>query len=225
VAPGEQPIVSAYAQAAIPARYPLERREWSAAAVLPFRPFPEFRPAEGITHFARGLGAARTGNVAAAREEVAALQALEQALPPGQAYWAQLVKAQRLGVSAWIALAEGDTASALQLAADAADLEDAADKHPVTPGHVTPARELQADLLAQLNRYEDAVTAYEAVLRRDPNRARSLFGAAFTSQLAGNHEAAAEWYGRYLALMEKGDGDRPEIAAARTYLQGHARQP
>jgi hypothetical protein len=224
VAPGEQPLVSAYPLAAIPARYALERGDWTAAASLPVRPSPEFRPAEGITHYARGIGAVRSGDPTAALEEARALMTLEESLPPAQSYWAGLLRAQRLGVEAWVAMAQGDTARATALAAEAAELEAVHDKHPVTPGHVLPVRELQGDLLVAMGRPAEARVAYQAVLSREPNRARSVFGDAWAAQLAGEHEAAAEAYRQYAALMEKGDAQRPQLTLARSYAQGLAKQ-
>lgn len=221
VAPGGQAIGAAYALAAIPARYALERRDWAQAAKLPVRPSPDFPFAEAIGRFARGIGAARLGDLQGARSELNALQAVERKLG-GDAYWADLAKSQRLALSAWVAFAEGDTTNALLFAAEAADLEVAADKHPVTPGLITSARELQADLFVEFARYEDAYNAYTATLEREPNRARSVFGAAWAAQLAGEHAAAADWYARYVALMETATGDRPEVAVAKAYVKGYA---
>ncbi len=224
VAPGEQPLISAYPLAAIPARYALERGDWAAAASLPVRSSPEFRPAEGITHYARGIGAARSGNPAAALDEARAMLALEESLPPALSYWAGLLRAQRLGVEAWVAMAQGDTARATALATEAADLEDTHDKHPVTPGQVLPVRELHGDLLVAMGRPAEARAAYQAVLAREPNRARSLFGDAWAAQLASEHEAAAEAYRQYAVLMEKGDAQRPQLTLARSYAQRVAGQ-
>src|SRR5207245_1868889 len=57
------------ARAAVPARYALERQDWKGAAQLqPLgTPFPA---AEAITHFARAIGAARSGDPAAAQADI-----------------------------------------------------------------------------------------------------------------------------------------------------------
>lgn len=77
----------AYSFTAIPARYALERRRWSEAAKLPLRPvalegfaWERFRWAEAHTRFARALGAARSGDAAAARQEVEKLTEIQKAL-------------------------------------------------------------------------------------------------------------------------------------------------
>jgi tetratricopeptide (TPR) repeat protein len=214
VVPPDQ-VVSDYALASIPARYALERNAWGEAAGLGVRKTKSFAPAEAITHFARGLGAARTGNLAGARAATAALSGIETTLPAGQAYWARLVKAQRLAVEAWIALGEGKRDDAVRLATEAASLEDGTDKHPVTPGHVLPAREVLGDLLLELGRHAEARQAYEAVLAKEPNRARSVFGAGRAAELAGDRAAARARYQEFLKLMEKADTQRPEVGVAR----------
>jgi len=170
-------LTTDYALAAIPARLALELDDWSAAAALPLRPAPAWRGTEGITHFARALGAARSGDLAAARPEVDSLGQLEQILAAAggpQAYWSTQVRVQRLAAGAWVSLAAGDTSEALREAAAAADLDDATAKHPVTPGAVLPARELYGDLLAAVGRQAEARAAYERVLARQPGRARAV---------------------------------------------------
>jgi hypothetical protein len=164
-----------YALAAIPARLALEQDDWASAASLPVRSSPAWRGAEGITRFARALGAARGGREAAARTEIDSLAGLERTLAAAggpQTYWSTQVRIQRLAASAWVSLAAGDTVEALRQAAAAADLDDAVEKHPVTPGAVLPARELYGDLLAQTGRPAEARAAYHATLARQPGRAR-----------------------------------------------------
>jgi hypothetical protein len=174
-------LTSNYALAAGPARVALEQNRWAEAAALPLRPAPSWPGAEAITHFARSIGAARIGRTARASSEVDTLAQLERALAGlggQQTYWSAQVAIQRLAAGAWVALATGDTATALQQASDAADREDGTEKHPVTPGPVLPARELYADLLLAIGRPDDAKRQYQAVLHRQPGRARSLAGLA-----------------------------------------------
>jgi len=214
-------LTNAYALAAIPARYALERSRWDEALRLVVRPAPEWRAAEAITHFARAIGAARGGDTTLARAEVAALAEIEQALGAAggpQAFWAGEVEIQRLAAGAWLARATGDATEAVRQAMAAADVEDVTQKHPVTPGAVLPARELLGDLLLELNRPADAARAYEASLRQAPGRARSLFGLAGAAEQAGDMATARAKYREFLDLMAKADGDRPELAIARKAL-------
>jgi hypothetical protein len=162
-----------YALAAIPARYALERGAWKEAAALTIRPAPDARETEAITHFARAIGATRSGDTAAARADVTELEATEREFPE--------VKIQRLAASAWLALAAGDTATALAQASQASDLEDRLPTLPVSPGPVLPARELYGDLLVAAGRPREAHAAYLAMLVNAPHRARSVEGAARTA--------------------------------------------
>jgi tetratricopeptide (TPR) repeat protein len=180
-------LTTDYALAAIPARYVLERGRWADAAALTVRPAPSWRAAEAITHFARALGAARTAQPDAAAAEVDTLAMIERILADeggAQGYWSVQVKIQRMAAEAWVALARGDTARAIDEAAAAADLEDRTALHPVTPGPVLPARELDGDLLLAIRRPAAAERAYQRSLVRQPNRARSLAGLAAARRAA-----------------------------------------
>src|SRR5205823_5323087 len=133
--------------------------------------------------------------------------------------WARVVRIKRQVVTAWSELAAGDTLAALNDASAAADVEDATEKQPVTPGELLPARELEADMLLVVHRYADAHVAYEQSLAREPNRARSLYGSARAAELAGDRAAARARYLQFLAQMQAGDGDRVEIERARLALR------
>jgi tetratricopeptide (TPR) repeat protein len=210
--------VQAYNYGAMPARLALERGRWADAAALPV---PAGAPAhvEAITRFARAVGAARGGSPAAARIEVDALGVLLDSLTARRdTYWATIVGAQRLAAQAWVAHAEGDDAGAVRLAAEAAALEETVEKHPVTPGPILPARELQGELLLELGRPAEARQAYEATLRREPNRARALFGAARAAELAGDAPAARAHYQHLLEVMRDADSGRAEVRLAREYV-------
>jgi hypothetical protein len=214
-----QAFVAAYNRNAMVARWVLERGYWAEAARLPVRPSPGTPAAEMVARFARGIGAVRAGDTAQARAEIAALAAIEAELERrGDPYWPRVTRVKQQAITAWFALAAGDTAGALMGARLAADSEDVVGKHAVTPGEVVPARELEADLLLWLGRAAEARRAYEHVLALEPHRARSVFGAARAAELAGDRAAAAAGYREYLTMMEKADGGRAELAAARAFL-------
>jgi hypothetical protein len=202
-----------YALTAIPARHALERGRWREAAALTLRPDLAEPGAIAVTHFARAIGAARSGDTAQARVALTALAAVDSDLDARRVpIWAGTVHAQRLAASAWLAFAERDTAGALRLAREAADLEETTPKHPVTPGAILPARELEAELLYAAGRPGDALTTYEASLARAPRRARSLLGAYRAAERVGDRAAAARWRREYLALMAHADRGRRELA-------------
>jgi len=216
---------AAYALSAIPARYALERRRWSSAASLQLHPtkFPwaRFRYAEAITHFARALGAARSGNPSAARGEIKVLAAIQKALAHvnEQYDWGSQVEVQRLTALAWTAHAEGHDQAALQWMRSAADLEDKTEKHPVTPGPVLPARELLGELLMELDQPALAAPEFEAVLRNSPKRFNATYGAARSAELSGDRARANERYSELLQLCGRADTQTLEVQNARAYLQ------
>lgn len=214
-------LISLYNGTAMQARIPLERGDWEAAAAFPV-PKPGTAPVTAaLSRFTRALGAARSGRPEAARAEVAVMDSIATAVAavPDE-YWTRVVRIKRDAATAWILLAEGDSAGALALARSAAEAEDVTDKHPITPGELLPARELEADMLLAAGRHAEARAAYRATLKREPGRARSIFGAARAAQLAGDREAAARGYREYLRMMEKGDGGRAELAVAREVSRG-----
>jgi tetratricopeptide (TPR) repeat protein len=148
--------------------------------------------------------------------EVAELDAIARDLTrAGDAYWAGVVGIKRDAAAAWVYLATGDTSRALAMAQAAADTEEVTDKHPVTPAELLPARELLGDMLLASGRYPEAGAAYQATLRRETGRARSIFGAARAAELAGNRASAIAGYREFLKLMSQADGDRAEMAIAR----------
>jgi hypothetical protein len=212
-------LVANYNRVAMEARLPLERSDWVAASRLPVR-VAELTIGAALDHFARGIGAARLGDTAHARLEIAALAATEADMTRrGDSDWARVVAIKRQVVTAWAELAAGDTVAALRDAKDAADLEDVTEKQPVTPAELLPARELQADLLLATGRYVEARAAFEATLTRERGRARSVFGAARAAELAGDTGGARRRYDEYLAQMKSGDGERAEMAQARAALR------
>ena len=216
-------FVAAYAFAAMPSRYALERRRWADAAALTLHPrelaWQRFPQAEAVLTFARGLGAARSGDLATARQDVERLQALREAmLAAKQNYWAEQAEIQRRMVAAWVARAEGKNEEALEGMRAAAALEDATEKHPVTPGPLIPARELLGELLLELKQPAAALQAFEASQRVEPNRFYGLYGAARAATLAGEKEKARAFYTQLLALGGKADGERPELTEARKFM-------
>ena len=214
------PSAGSYAAAAMPARYALERGDWAAAARL--QPQASGVPfAEALTWFARALGAARVGDLATARPAVAELQqAIERLTAAKEAYWVEQVTIQRLGASAWLALAEGKQAEALAAMREAADREDRTEKAAVTPGPLAPARELLGEMLLQVEQPKAALAEFQRVMVKEPNRFRALAGAATAAAAAGNRGLARTLHAQLLAICPRGDAPgRPELEAARRSRQ------
>jgi tetratricopeptide (TPR) repeat protein len=216
-------FAGAFALAAIPARYTLERRQWADAAKLSLVPkdlaWDKFPQAESITWFARGLGAARSGDVTQAKKDLERITALRDTLTQAKIpYWAQQSEIQRLAVAAWIAKAEGKREEALALMRQSADREDGTEKHPVTPGALFPAREMLGDMLLELGQPAAALVEIERSQKSEPNRFLGLWSAGRAAELAGNQTKAREYYGQLLDLGKAADGERMEIKQARAFL-------
>ncbi|MEO5973192.1 MAG: hypothetical protein ABIP91_07515 [Sphingomicrobium sp.] len=228
----DPPIFSvAYAATAIPARMLLERRLWREAATLDLpenvrtlAPLDSFQWAEAHLFFARSVGAARSGNAAVAREAAAKLAAIEQAMsvPPGTYDWRKQVSIERQVAEAWLAHAEGRNNDAERLMRAAAVLDDATEKHPVTPGSILPAREQLGELLLELGRPGDAAAEFAASLKRAPRRFAALYGAAKAARLAGNMSAARHYYAELLDVAGNAGSARAEIREARAHLSRRA---
>jgi tetratricopeptide (TPR) repeat protein len=166
------------------ARYALERKQWAEAASIPARvpaslDWDRFPWAEGISRFARGLGAARLGRIDDARAASRRLAELdEKATQSGEVLFARNLRVLRLEVDAWTAEAEGRQDAAVQLMKQAADLETSTPKHPVTPAPTIPAYELLGDMWMEQKHPDRALEAYRYSLRLYPNRANSMGGVA-----------------------------------------------
>jgi hypothetical protein len=210
--------VGYYAAAAIPARYALERGQWKEAAGLKAvtTAFPFI---DAITYFARAVGAARSGEAAAAKQEVQKLAELHGALAAKKDdYWAGQLAIQQKAAEGWIAFAERRTDEAVKLLQEAATLEDATDKSAISPGPLAPARELLGELLLELKRPKEALVEFEAVMKKEPNRFRTLYDAARAASAAGDQAKAKKYYAELVKMCEAAGSDaRPELLEARKY--------
>jgi hypothetical protein len=222
--PGATPsggsITAHTAFAAIPVRYALERHAWSEAAAIPPMDTP-FKQAAAIIHFGRAIGAARLGQVSAARQELSRLSTLRADLASaGDPYWAEQVAIQETAALAWVTLAEKDSVRALSLMRDAADREDRSEKHVAMENRLSPMRELLGELLVEAGRPAEAFGEFERSLQTVPKRFRSLAGAAVAAERNGNSRTARSYYEQLLALATNADSARPALVAARAYLAG-----
>jgi tetratricopeptide (TPR) repeat protein len=212
-------LAGPFAMAAMPARLALEPGDWAKAAALPV-PEAGFPQVMAITLFARGLGMVRSSQSAEAAREVAALSTLRDSLlAQGSVGWAHQVGIQRDSIEALIMAAAGDTNGALAQLERTAQSEDGLAKSVVEPGPLAPARELLGELLLSLGRNSEAEAAFEAVLRRNPNRFRSLAGAAAAAQADGRAGVALARYRLLLRNAAEADAPRPELAAANAALE------
>jgi hypothetical protein len=209
---------AAFAMAAIEARWTMERGRWAEAALVEARP-NNFPHTEAMIYFARGIGAARIGDVAQTRLAADKLAALRDALTQRKdAYWAEQVEIERRAVAAWLARAEGRNDEALALMRSAAELEATTEKHNISPGPIALARELYGDMLLDARQPAKALVEYEAALKVSPNRFKALHGAAKSAELAGDRDQAKTYYARLLTVAATSDGQRPELVEARAFV-------
>jgi tetratricopeptide (TPR) repeat protein len=209
-----------YALAASPARYMLERNDWTGAAALEVRPSRAIPQA--VTYFARSLGAARIGNLEGATSDVAKLGELRDRLRAADdPYWAEQVDIQRQVGAAWVSYAEGKYDEAINMMSAAADAEDNTEKHVTTPGPLRPARELYGMTLLERGMPRDALAAFETTLKKEPNRYNALAGAATAAERLGDATKAKQYYLKLSTLADGSDTDRPDLVAARNFLASH----
>jgi hypothetical protein len=220
----ENQFAAAYAFAASPARWALERHDWRAAAMLEALPawFPwnRFRNVEALVHYARAIGAARAGDVLAARRSVDEITSIRMAIPATLDYdWSGSIGTQWEAATALIAWAEGKKAEGIRLLRMAADHEDAVDKHPVTPGPLLPVREMLADLLLEDGAAAEALTEYEAVLKTAPRRFNATAGAAKAADRAADKTRARAYAIQLRELANNAETSRPELEWSSAYLR------
>jgi tetratricopeptide (TPR) repeat protein len=213
-------LAGATARAAVPARYALERQDWRGAAQL--TPVGTGVPAaEAITHFARALGAARSGDITAAQADIDTLKELRASLEKAnQGYWAGQVEIQIIAAQAWVAQGRDNREEALKFMRAAADLEDASEKHVAMENRLYPMRELLADMLMAHDQAPAALKEYEASLQAAPMRLRGFYGAAKAAEAVGDKKKAAGYFDKLARLTRNADSDRPELRGLRQRVAG-----
>jgi tetratricopeptide (TPR) repeat protein len=212
---------AAYALAAIPARFALERNAWAEAATLPVPELPHwssYPSFEGLIEYSHALGRAHTGDLEGARKAIDRMRQLrDSSTDPRLDYFKTQLEQQMQAASAWVAYVENKKDDAIDILRRTADAEDILGKHPVSPGALVPAREQLGDLLLQLNRPKEAQREFEAALKIYPGRFRGLHGAAQAAEQNGEKEKAHHYYAKLNEQTAKADGSRSELAQLRKY--------
>ena len=213
---------AAYALAAIPCRYALERNAWAEAAVLPVPAQPHwarFPFLEALIEYAHAIGRVRTGDLAGARQAMDRMRQLANATTDARFdYYRMHLELQLQAATAWVEFAQGDKAAALDRLGRTAKAEDDLGKSPVSPGALLPVREQLGDLLLELGRPQEALKAFEAALKIYPGRFRGLYGAALAAERAGDRATARRYYAQLAAQTTQADGSRSELVHVRKSL-------
>ena len=215
-------FAAAFSYAAMPARIALERSAWKEAAELTLTPssdypWTKYPHAEAINAFARGIGAARSGDAAKARVEQARLVTLgAQTKDMKLNYWVEQIAIQADVVAALALCAETKIDACTDALRKAADREDATEKAAVTPGPIVPAREVLAEmLLTASNKPAEALREYEAVQLKEPNRYRAIAGAMAAARESGDRPKAQAMARALQKLGGRADSGRPSLIQAR----------
>src|SRR5262249_1276086 len=217
---GDRPVtfVNFTAKNAMAARYVLERADWAGAAALPFTPSQYPQP-DSLIRFTRGLGMARSGDLAGAQAEIEAIKALRATLErSNQSYWADRSEEQILTIMAWVALKQGATEQALKFMRAAAEGEDGSVKHVAMENRLYPLRELYAEMLLETGQSAAALKEFETALDQTPNRYRTFLGIARAASAAGEREKASAYYRKLVDLAKNADSERPETQEAKVFL-------
>ncbi len=212
----------AYSVAAIPARYAVERKDWKAASALELGglniPWEKCQWEKSNITFARVLGDVHEGKLKNAVAELDTLRSVQKRLSDaGDGYKANLVLIQVKAAEAWIKFGQGDKTDAIALMAEAADIEDKTEKHPVTPGEIIPARELLGDMYMETAQYDKALEAYKVSLERHAGRFNSLFGAGVAAEKLKQKDQANEYYTQLLAVAAPAS-TRSEVKKAKSFV-------
>jgi tetratricopeptide (TPR) repeat protein len=196
------------------ARYALEMHHWTDAASL--APVPGAETGDSsITYWARAIGAARTGNVAEARKDVAEIETIHSTLlKEKKTSFAEAVDQDHQEASAWLAHAEGNNDEAIKTLRTIAEKEEAEGDEPLA----IPAREMLADMMLDMNRPEQALAEYEADLKFNPNRFNGLYGAALAAEKAGKSDKSNNYYARLVKICSGSNSDRPELSHAKALV-------
>jgi tetratricopeptide repeat protein len=169
------------------------------------------------TQWAQAIGAARSGDLAAAESAVNALRksvAERESRNRKRGYNVSNEKPSDLGeAEAWLAYAKGKTEEALQ------ELRTAAEHQEKNGGESVgiPAREMLADMLMDAKRPAEALKEYKTVLTNAPNRFNALLGAARAAQATGDSSGAQSFYAKLTEICPP-DADRPELHEAKTFM-------
>ena len=70
-------------------------------------------------------------------------------------------------------------------------------------------------MLLEAGNAKEALVAFEATMKKEPNRFRGIYGAARAAEAAGDKAKAATYYKKLLEIAKDADTERPELAQAK----------
>ena len=202
------------------ARFIVESESWSDVATLPLiAPSSDFVV---MKLQLEAMAAAKRKDAATAKTKAAEMMKL--ALVPGQhPFVQQILTIQAREAAAAAALAAGDTAVAVKEMEAAVAIEDSIDSLSQPPYPIIPGHELYGSMLIEMGRPAEARQHFEETLRRTPGRPKAIFGIARAAEVTGDTATARTHYSRLVDMWKNADQDRPELQAARRFLQSGSR--
>jgi tetratricopeptide (TPR) repeat protein len=200
-----------FAMSKFPAMYAVELHRWTEAAALPV--IAKAEPGDrAYTYWARAIGNARSGSLAAAKKDLAEVEAIGKSrVAHKNRYDSDFVEMLREEASAWVLHGDGKNDEAIAALRKVADHEDSVGEEQTS----MPAREMLADLLLELKRPADALAEYRGDLKFNPKRFNGLYGAARAAEMAGQTSQAAEYYALLIKTCEGSSSERPELKKAK----------
>jgi tetratricopeptide (TPR) repeat protein len=202
-------------RATFEARNAIELHHWKEAASLDVPEIP-LRD-QGMTYWAKAIGAARGGDVDSAKQDVQKLiEAQDASDKHGKDVGDRVYPGESVGqreAEAWLAYAEGKSAEAVKTMRLAVEREESEHLESLA----MPAREMLGDLYLALKQPSEALAAYQDALKISPKRFDSLYGAARAAESAGNAREAREYYSQLAKIAAPG-ADRPELQEIKVNL-------
>lgn len=164
--------------------------------------------------YVRGLAAAVKG--AAVDQSVTGLEALRGNNLPGRL---SVLTIRQLEISALSASMKKDHNAAIESMKKATALEEEMSPPSGPPSLIKPTHELYGEILLRAGKPAEAAEQFRLALLRQPNRARSLLGAARAAAQTGNQSAALTAYGALIEQWKQADTGLVELTEARDYLK------
>jgi hypothetical protein len=204
------------------AEFVIETGQWARAEQF----FPASAADAGTSRgqvlsvFVRGLAAAQA-NSAEAEQSAAKLAAARAELErAGETYRAKQIEIMELEVKGLFAARQGSAAAATEAMQRAVKLEEELAPPSGPPDLIKPAHELFGEILLPAGQPQQAARQFARALEREPNRARSLLGAARAAAQSGDAAGAAAAYGKLLEIWRQADPQLAELKEAQQYLNG-----
>lgn len=190
-------------------------------------PAPTGRSRRGLALpiFIRGLAAAKTG-APDALDYATRLQALSKQLSEGgDSYAAKSAEIMHREVTATVLASKARYDEAIELMKQATAIEEEMSPPSGPPNLIKPSHELFGELLLSAKRPKEASQQFEISLSRQPNRARSLLGAARAAAQNGDTKAALEAYSKLARQWNQADAGLSGLREAQDFLKQASANP